>query len=155
MDAGCRVAREYGEASRIGFAIPTTAVRALIEARRGDALAVVKRGMLGIQLTPNENDGGRVVEIDHRGGQDRLPDRDLLELALLRDGLVRPSCRGLRALDGREPVGVDPQDEPEDLAHGPPTTPPRRSRHILITGLVRSPRSPGADERGRTCEEAG
>ncbi|MBI3861024.1 MAG: PDZ domain-containing protein [Planctomycetia bacterium] len=94
-----------GEASRIGFAIPTTAVRALIEARRGDDPAVVKRGMLGIQLTPNEKDDGRVVAhptTDSPAAAAGVREGDEI-LAI--DGAKVESSKGLLSLLGARTAG--------------------------------------------------
>lgn len=45
------------ESQRTSFAVPGSAVQMLLDARRGDELAVVQRGMLGIALSRPGNEG--------------------------------------------------------------------------------------------------
>jgi S1-C subfamily serine protease len=46
---------------RLGFALPVAAIDSLLAARKGDEPAIVRRGMLGVYLTPDGKDEGRVV----------------------------------------------------------------------------------------------
>jgi S1-C subfamily serine protease len=50
-----------GGSQRTGFAIPVSAVEALLAARKGDDSVVVKRGMLGVYLTPDGKEGSNVI----------------------------------------------------------------------------------------------
>ncbi|HEY3966680.1 MAG TPA: PDZ domain-containing protein [Planctomycetaceae bacterium] len=50
-----------GPTQRIGFAVPVSAVQALLEVRRGDQAVVVQRGMIGISLSRTDANAPVVV----------------------------------------------------------------------------------------------
>jgi serine protease Do len=146
------VAANRASAQRIGFAVPSSAVETLLEARKGDAPVVIKRGMLGVYLTPAGNDERRVVAHPVSGDSPAAAAgvRDGDEILAV-DGLKIDSLSRLGRLVGARAAGQkirltirrDGKEQDVEVTLGPAPGPTERSpTPVAPAGIGPAPKPP-------------